>query len=80
MTAAFGRVEAVTNMNIADYFPDGKSWAIRLHEKNDKVLTMPVHHRLEAFLDEYIKDAGGAESWPKDKQGYGQPLFRVQPA
>ena len=62
MTAAFGRVEAVTNMNITDYFPDGKSWAIRLHEKNDKVLTMPVHHRLEAFLDEYIQEAGGAEA------------------
>ena len=76
MTAAFGRVEAVTNMNIADYFPDGKSWAIRLHEKNDKVLTMPVHHRLEAFLDEYIQEAGGAEAWPKDKDGYGKPLFR----
>ena len=61
---------------VADYFPDGKSWAIRLHEKNDKVLTMPVHHRLEAFLDEYIQEAGGAEAWPKDKQGYGKPLFR----
>ena len=51
MTATFGRVEAVLGMNVGDYFPDGKHWSIRLHEKNSKVVTMPVQHKLEKYLD-----------------------------
>ena len=82
MTAAFGRVEAVINMDVSDYFPDGKTWSIRLHEKNDKVLTMPVHHRLEHFLDAYIDAAGGADTWPPQPkedpdEKSRKPLFRT---
>ena len=81
MTATFGRIEATLAMNVADYFPDGKNWSIRLHEKNSKVITMPVQHRLEEYLDAYIEAAGGADSFPfeitKDgKRTKHQPLFR----
>jgi integrase/recombinase XerD len=31
---------------------------VRLHEKGGKRHEMPAHHKLEAFLDEYIKAAG----------------------
>src|SRR5262249_725870 len=41
-----------------DYFANGKRWWVRLHEKGGKRHEMPAHHKLDAFLDEYIKTAG----------------------
>jgi hypothetical protein len=45
------------------------SWWVRLHEKGGKRHEMPVHHKLEAFLDEYIKAAGIGDEGKS-------PLFR----
>ena len=42
---------------------------MRLHEKGGKRHEMPAHHKLEAFLDEYIRAAGIGD---EDKS----PLFR----
>jgi integrase len=42
---------------------------VRLHEKGGKRHEMPAHHKLEAFLDEYIRAAGIGD---EDKS----PLFR----
>lgn len=64
MTATFGRVDATLGMNINDYFPEGKHWSVRLHEKNAKVITMPVQHNLERYLDAYIEAVGGADAFP----------------
>ncbi len=81
MTATFGRIEATLGMNIADYFEDGKHWSIKLHEKNGKTIVMPVQHKLEEYLDAYIKAAGGVEAFPFESSRNGrptkhQPLFR----
>ena len=81
MTATFGRIEAVLGMNAADYYDDGKSWSIKLREKNGKTIVMPVQHKLEEFLDAYIEAAGGAEQFPYELGKSGrptkrQPLFR----
>jgi integrase/recombinase XerD len=43
---------------------------VRLHEKGGKEHEAPRHHKLEAYLDEYITAAGIAG----DKDG---PLFRT---
>jgi integrase len=56
-------------MRVEDYFPQRKRWWLRLHEKGGKHHEMPVHHRLEEYLDAYIAAAGISE----DKKG---PLFR----
>lgn len=64
MTATFGRIEAALSMNVTDYFQSGKHWSIRLHEKNAKVLTMPVQHKLEKYLDAYIDAVGGVDAFP----------------
>jgi hypothetical protein len=56
-------------MRVEDYFANGKRWWVRLHEKGGKRHEMPAHHKLEAFLDEYIRVAGLAGD---DKS----PLFR----
>jgi site-specific recombinase XerD len=69
MTYAFARIGAVVSMRVEDYFANGKRWWVRLHEKGGKRHEMPAHHKLEAFLDEYLRAAGIAGD---DKT----PLFR----
>jgi integrase/recombinase XerD len=69
MTYAFARIGAVVSMRVEDYFANGKRWWVRLHEKGGKRHEMPAHHKLEAFLDEYIRTAGIAG----DEKS---PLFR----
>ena len=61
MTYTFARVGAVVALTVEDYYSQKKRWWLRLHEKNDKVNEMLCHHKLEAYLDEYIRKAGIAE-------------------
>ena len=67
---SFARISAALAMRVEDYFPQGKRWWLRLHEKGGKNHEMPVHHTLEAYLDSYVRAAGIGE----DKKG---PLFRA---
>jgi site-specific recombinase XerD len=69
MTFAFARVGAVVAMRVEDYYPNGKRWWVRLHEKGGKRHEMPAHHNLEAYLDAYIEAAGL-------RDGGKVPLFR----
>src|ERR1019366_3808871 len=69
MTYTFARVGAVVALTVEDYFSQKKRWWLRLHEKNGKLNEMPCHHKLEEYLDAYIKGAGIAG----DRKG---PLFR----
>ena len=69
LTYTFARVSAAVGMKVEDYYPRGKRWRVRLHEKNGKVIDAACHHKLEIYLDEYIQVAGIAE----EKQG---ALFR----
>ena len=66
----FARVGAATALRVEDYFPQGKRWWVRLHEKGGKYHEMPVHHCLEEYLDAYIAAAKIGE----DKR---KPLFRT---
>lgn len=70
MVYSFARVGAVLVMNVDDYFPKGKRWWIRLHEKGSKYHEMPLHHKAEQYLDAYIAAAGIADEKKK-------PLFRA---
>jgi site-specific recombinase XerD len=67
---SFARISAALAMRVEDYFPQGKRWWLRLHEKGGKNHEMPVHHTLEEYLDAYVRAAGIAE----DRKG---PLFRA---
>jgi hypothetical protein len=58
MTYAFARIGAVVAMKVEDYYPAGKRWWVRLHEKGGKRHEMPAHHKLEAFIDGYLAAAG----------------------
>ena len=67
---SFARISAALHMNVEDYYPQGKRWWVRLHEKGGKQHEMPAHHLLEAYIDAYVTAAGiGAEKTA--------PLFRT---
>ena len=70
MVYGFARVGAVVGMNVEDYFPQGKRWWVRLHEKGGKLHDVPAHHKLEEFLDAYME---AASLWDTKKG----PLFRT---
>src|SRR6202166_5184707 len=70
----FARVSAALKMNVEDYYPQGKRWWVRLHEKGGKQHEMPAHHLLEHFLDAYLTALRQAEGGEFDK---ASPLFRT---
>jgi site-specific recombinase XerC len=70
MIYTFARVGAVLQMNVGDYFTQGRRGWVRLHEKGGKEREAPCHHKLETYLDEYVVAAGIADD--KDR-----PLFRT---
>ena len=70
MIYTFARVGAVLQMNVGDYFSQGRRGWVRLHEKGGKEHEAPCIPKLETYLDEYIAAAGIAD----DKDG---PLFRT---
>src|SRR5437773_1307398 len=69
MTYTFARIGAVVALRVDDYYPAGKRWWLRLHEKGGKRHDVPAHHNAEAYIDAYIQTAGIAD----EKKG---PLFR----
>ena len=66
----FARVSAALHMSVEDYYPQGKRWWVRLHEKGGKQHEMPAHHLLETYIDAYVTAAGICA----DKTS---PLFRT---
>jgi site-specific recombinase XerD len=67
---SFARISAALHMNVEDYYPQGKRWWVRLHEKGGKQHEMPCHHLLENYIDAYVTAAGTRA----EKTG---PLFRT---
>ena len=70
MIYTFARVGAVLNMNVGDYFSQGRRGWVRLDEKGGKEHEAPCVPKLEAFFDEYIAAAGIAAD-------VDEPLFRT---
>jgi integrase/recombinase XerD len=64
----FARIGAVVNLKVEDYYPSGKRFLLRFKEKGGKEKELPVHHKLEELLDQYLK-ATGLENEPES------PLF-----
>jgi site-specific recombinase XerD len=70
MAYTFARVGAAVGMNVGDYYPEGKLWALRFKEKGGKRKQIAAHHKLEEYMDAYLTAAGLADV-------KGAPLFRT---
>jgi hypothetical protein len=46
------------NLKVEDYFQIGKRSLIRFREKGGKEAEIPVHHKLEELLDQYLETSG----------------------
>jgi site-specific recombinase XerD len=67
---SFARIEAALGMDVGDYYPQGKRWWFRLHEKGGKHHDMPAHHKAEEFVDAYLE---AMNLWEKKHE----PIFRA---
>jgi site-specific recombinase XerD len=67
MIYTFARIGAVLQMDVPDYFRQGRRGWVRLHDKGGKEHEAPCHHKLETYLDEYLAAAGFVDG----------PLFRT---
>ena len=70
MVYSFARVSAVVNMEVKDYWKNGKRYWLRLREKGGKAHEVPAHHNAEAYLDAYLERAGIGDE-------LRSPLFRT---
>lgn len=70
MVYTFARIGAVLQMNVRDYFTQGRRGWVRLHEKGGKEHEAACNHKLELYMDEYL----GASGFAGDLDG---PLFRT---
>jgi site-specific recombinase XerD len=54
----FARIGAALGMTVADVYWQHRRLWVRLHEKGGKEHSMPCHHSLETYLQDYIEAAG----------------------
>jgi hypothetical protein len=57
----FARIGSVVNLKVEDYYPSGKRFLLRFREKGGKEKELPVHHKLEQLLDQYLEATGLAK-------------------
>jgi hypothetical protein len=57
MAYTFARIGAVVALTPQDYLQVGKRSLIRFREKGGKEKEIPVHHKLEEYLDVYLQAA-----------------------
>jgi site-specific recombinase XerD len=69
MAYTFARIRAVVSLTPQDYLQVGKRSLIRFREKGGKEKEIPVHHKLEEYLDVYLEAA-------KLSEQPASPLFR----
>jgi len=70
MVYSFGRISAVADMKVSDYYTQGKRSYFRLHEKGGKYNVVPAHHVAQEYVDAYLQAAAIGD----DRKG---PLFRT---
>jgi site-specific recombinase XerD len=74
MAYSFARVQAVVSLRVRDYAPQGRRSVLRLAEKGGKQRDIPVHHKLEEYLDAYMEaaDIAGAKDTPLFRAAAGK--------
>jgi hypothetical protein len=57
---------------VEDYYPPGKRWWFRLHEKGSKRYDMPAHHKAEGYVDAYLEAAKLWERYTREGAADGR--------
>ena len=58
MAFTFSRVSAVCALDRSDYVYTQSIWNLRFSEKGGQERDVPVHHELQQYLDDYVREAG----------------------
>jgi len=57
MLFSFARISAVLGMQISDFYENGRRRWFRLFEKGGKHHEVPVHHKAQDYVIEYLEKA-----------------------
>jgi site-specific recombinase XerD len=64
MIYTFGRVSAVLNLDVGDYYQVGRHMKLGFREKGGRDHEMPVHHTAVDYLDAYLEALGRPDAGP----------------
>jgi len=68
MLFSFARISAVLGMRVSDFYENGRRRWFRLLEKGGKHHEVPVHHKAQDYVAEYLE---------KTDVGPNAPLFQT---
>ena len=58
MCYTFGRVQAIADMVVPDYYLSGARRWFRLHEKGGRLHLVPAHHNAQDYVDAFLAESG----------------------
>jgi integrase len=79
----FARVSAVLGMKVSDFYENGRRRWFRLLEKAGKHHEVPVHHKAQDYVAEYLERAAFQQNAPlfqtfRKKKPTGRPMSRSE--
>jgi integrase/recombinase XerD len=83
MLFSFARVSAVLGMRVSDFYENGRRRWFRLLEKGGKHHEVPVHHKAQDYVVEYLEKAGFQPNAPlfqtfRKKKPTGRAISRSE--
>jgi integrase/recombinase XerD len=83
MLFSFARISAVLGMQVSDFYENGRRRWFRLFEKGGKHHEVPVHHKAQDYVTEYLAKAGFRPNAPlfqtfKKKKPTGRAMSRSE--
>jgi integrase len=83
MLFSFARISAVLGMRVSDFYENGRRRWFRLLEKGGKHHEVPVHHKAQDYLLEYLEKARFKPNEPlfqtfRKKRPTGRPISRSE--
>jgi integrase/recombinase XerD len=83
MLFSFARISAVLGMQVSDFYENGRRRWFRLFEKGGKHHEVPVHHKAQDYVTEYLEKAGFRPNAPlfqtfRKKKPTGRAMSRSE--
>ena len=77
MLFSFARVSAVLGMKVSDFYENGRRRWFRLLEKGGKHHEVPVHHKAQDYVAEYLEKAGFEPNKPLFQTFHKKAAYRT---